>query len=209
MAGFHILGDPYYPNHGNVGWLGEEPEDDHPIPLDDHEAEGFPDDSDSEPEVNNLPPAAQDPNPNPRPTFQGPTPLWATNLNRWSQEQGQPMPYNGDRSFYNLTEGGSADRVLPIMVRRISRNTEQGRATIDRVVEIDANSGVNTVRIRQLESAHERTQVRNAALQRELAETQAEVRELQAQQARSDRRMRDIERLLSESRTNSSSSRRR
>ena len=49
---------------------------------------------------------------------------------------------------------------------------------IGQVVEIDANSGVNTVRIRQLESAHERTLVHNAALQRELTETRAEVREL-------------------------------
>ena len=208
MAGFHHS-DPYFPNQGNAGWLEAEPEDDHPILLDDHHAEGFSDSSDSEPEVNNLPPAAQNPNLNPRPAFQGPTPLWATNLTRWSQEQGQPIPYNGDRSFYNLTEGGSADRVLPIMVRRISRNTILGQATIDRVVEIEANSGVNTVHIRQLESAHERTLVRNANLQRELAETQAEVRELRAQQVRADRRMRDMERLLSGSRTHASSSRRR
>mgnify|MGYP001550376926 CR=1 FL=1 len=36
MAGFHIPGDPYFPNEGNDGWFREEPEDDHPIPLDDH-----------------------------------------------------------------------------------------------------------------------------------------------------------------------------
>ena len=41
MAGFHH-GDPYFPNQGNVGWLEAEPEDDHPIPLDDHHVEGFP-----------------------------------------------------------------------------------------------------------------------------------------------------------------------
>ena len=208
MAGFHH-GDSYFPNQGNAGWLEAEPEDGHPIPLDDHHAEGFSDSSDSEPEVNNLPPAAQNPNLNPRPVFQGPTPLWATNLITWSHEQGQPIPYNGDRSFYNLTEGGSADRVLPIMVRRMSRNSIIAQAAVNQVLEVDANSGVNTVHIRQLESAHERTLVRNANLQRELAETRAEVRELRAQQARSDRRIRDIERLLSESRTHASSSRRR
>nr|KAJ0188603.1 hypothetical protein LSAT_V11C900505350 [Lactuca sativa] len=177
MAGFHIPGDPYYPNHGNAGWLEDELEDDHLIPLDDHEAEGFSDSSDSEPEVNNLSPADQ--NLDPRPAFQGPTPLWATKLNTWSHEQGQPIPYNGDRRFYNLTEG-----------------------------EIDTDMGVNIVRIRQLESAHERALVHNATLWRELAETRAEVRELRTQQARADRRMRDIERLLSGSRTHSSSSRR-
>ena len=95
MAGFHH-GDPYFPNEGNAGWIDEEPEDDHPIPLDDHLAEGFSDGSDSEPEVNNLPLVGQAPNNNPRPAFPGPTPLWATNLNRWSDEQGQPLPYFGD-----------------------------------------------------------------------------------------------------------------
>ena len=28
MAGFHIPGDPYYPNQGNSGWLEEDPEED-------------------------------------------------------------------------------------------------------------------------------------------------------------------------------------
>ena len=75
MVGFHIPGDPYFPNQGNARWLDGEPENDHPIPLDDHLAEGFSDDSNSEPEVNNLPQEGQAPNLNPRPTFQGPTPF--------------------------------------------------------------------------------------------------------------------------------------
>ena len=72
MAGFHLPGDPYYPNQGIGGWLDEEPEDDHPIPLDDHRAEGFSDSSDSEPEINNQPPLA--PNPNPVQHFKAPLP---------------------------------------------------------------------------------------------------------------------------------------
>ena len=86
MVGFHSPGDPYFPNQGNVGWLEAEPEEDHPIPLEDNLAENFSEGSDSEPEANNLPQEAPIPNLNPRPTFQGPTPLWATNLNRWSDE---------------------------------------------------------------------------------------------------------------------------
>ena len=173
MAGFHLPGDPYFPNQGNGGWLDEEPEDDHQIPLDDQSAEGFSDSSDSDPEVNNLPLVA--PNPNPRPTFQGPTPMWVIALNRWSDEQGQPLPFNGDRSFYNINEGGSADRVLPIMVRRIARNIEQGQAAIGKVVEVDANSNLNTVRIHQLEEAMDRTRKTNEALQQQLAASQAEI----------------------------------
>ena len=28
MAGFHLPGDPYYPNQGNGGWIEEDPEED-------------------------------------------------------------------------------------------------------------------------------------------------------------------------------------
>ena len=27
MAGFHFLGDPYFPNQGNTGWIVEDPEE--------------------------------------------------------------------------------------------------------------------------------------------------------------------------------------
>ena len=86
MVGFNLLGDLYFHNQGNGGWLDVEPKENHEIPLDDDFAENFPEDSKSEPEVNNLPLAAPIPNPNPQPGFQGPTPLWETNLNRWTHE---------------------------------------------------------------------------------------------------------------------------
>ena len=192
MVGFNPPGDPYFPNQGNAGWLDYEPEDDHPIPLDDHLAKGFSDGSDSEPEVNNLLLVGQAPNNNPRPAFPGPTPLWATNLNRWSDEQGQPLPCFGDRSFYNVSEGGSAYRALPVIIRRIARNVEQGRAAIDRVMEIDANSGVNTVCIRRLEEDMERTQRTNETLQQQLAASRAEVLELRARQRAQDRHLQEV-----------------
>ena len=55
MAEFLLHDDPYYPNHGNTEWLREEPENDYPIPVDGHQAEGLADGSDSDPEVENLP----------------------------------------------------------------------------------------------------------------------------------------------------------
>ena len=208
MVGFHH-GDPYFPNEGNAGWIEEEPEDEHPIPLDDHLAEGFSDGDDSEPEVNNLPLVGQAPNNNPRPAFPGPTPLWATNLNRWSDEQGQPLPYFGDRSFYNVSEGGSADRALPVIIRRIARNVEQGRAAIDRVMEIDANSGVNTVRIRRLEEDMERTRRTNETLQQQLTASRAEVMELRARQRAQDRHLQELFRQVSDLRARPGNSHRR
>ena len=197
MAGFHH-GDPYFPNEGNAGWIDEEPEDEHPIPLDDHLAEGFSDGSDSEPEVNNLPLVGQAPNNNPRPAFPGPTPMWANNLNRWSDEQGQPLPYFGDRTFYNVSDGGSADRALPVIIRRIDRNVEQGRAAIDRVMEIDANSGVNTVSIRRLEEDMERTRRTNETLQQQLAASRAEVLELRARQRAQERHLQEVFRQVAD-----------
>ena len=205
MAGFHH-GDPYFPNEGNAGWIEEEPEDEHPIPLDDHLAEGFSDGSDSEPEVNNLPLVGQAPNNDPRPAFPGPTPMWVNNLNRWSDEQGQPLPYFGDRTFYNVSEGGSADRALPVMVRRIARNIEQGRAAIDRVMDIDANSGVNTVRIRHLEEALEGTRRTNDALRQQLT---TEIAELRVRQRAHERHLQEVVRQLADMRIRPRNSRRR
>ena len=205
MAGFHH-GDPYFPNEGNAGWLEAESDDEHQIPLDDHQAEGLSDGSDSEPKVNNLPPVGQAPNNNPRPAFPGPTPLWVNNLNRWSDEQGQPLPYFGDQSFYNVSEGGSADRALPVMVRRIARNVEQGRAAIDRVMEIDANSGVNTVRIRHLEEALEGTRRTNDALRHQLS---TKVAELRVRQRAHERHLREVVRRLADMRIRPRNSRRR
>ena len=64
------------------------------------------------------------------------------------------------------------------MVRRIARNVEQGQAAIGRVVEVDANSNLNIVRICQLEEAMDRTRRTNEALQQQLAASRAKVREL-------------------------------
>ena len=73
MAGLHPHGNPYLPNEVIAGWFGEEPENDHPIPLNDHHDEDLSDGANSEPEVENLPQAAPVPIPNPRSAFHGPT----------------------------------------------------------------------------------------------------------------------------------------
>ena len=130
MAGFHLPGNPYFPNQGDDGWIEPEPEGNHEIPFDDGIAEPFPEETDSEPEVENLPPVAPIPNPNPQLVLEGPTPTWVGSLDRWSHEQGQPRPYNGDRRFYNVDGGGSADRSLPIIIRRVARNVEMNVAAI-------------------------------------------------------------------------------
>ena len=78
------------------------------------------------------------------------------------------------------------------MVRRIARNVEQGQAAIGRVVEVDANSNLNTVRIRQLEEAMDRTRRTNEALQQSLAASRAEVRELRERQRAYERNLLEV-----------------
>ena len=151
---------------------------------------------------NNPPQVAQ--NPNPHQDFQGSTPLWAMNLGRLSHEQGQPPPYNGDRSFYNLNEGGSPDRVLPILVRRVARNVEQGRTNFNQAMEIHANSGVNTVRLCHLNDEQELTRTHTDAQQIELNACQSEVRDLRQNQVALRRRVWETEQQLAESRAKSS-----
>ena len=86
MAGFHLPGDPYFPDQRNGGWLGADPEEDNSVVLEEEDFEEsfkeenedeMQEDSDSEPEVYNPPQVVQ--NPNPRQDFQGPTPLWVVN----------------------------------------------------------------------------------------------------------------------------------
>ena len=96
MDGLHPHDNQYLPNEVIASWFREEPENDHPIPLNDHHDEDLSDDSNFEPEVENLPLAAPFQIPNPRPTFHGLTPEWVECLETWSQGQDQPMPFNGD-----------------------------------------------------------------------------------------------------------------
>ena len=130
MAGLHPHGNQYLPNEVIAGCFGEEPDNDHPIPLNDHPNKDLSDDANSKPEVENLPQAAPVPIPNPRPAFHGPTPELVECLETWSQGQDHPMLFNGDRSFYDLSNGGSAHRTLPILVRRVARNEIQGRTAL-------------------------------------------------------------------------------
>lgn len=128
----------------------------------------------------------------------------AVNLDRWSNEQGQNNPYQGDRSFYDLEAGGSADRTLPVLVSCVARNDEQGRAAIDRVMQVHAATGVNTIRICNLEDNHNATWDHTNLLQRELAASQAEVRELRERKMTEKRRMFEVEHKLAKSRARSS-----
>ena len=152
---------PYYPNQGNGGWIEDDPEEDseekipeeepeeeseedpEEDPDEESEEEGDGGSTDSELEVYNPPQGATIP----RQNFQGPTPRWAVDLKQWSREQGQRPPYDMKRGFYNLNNGGSADRAFPIMVRRIANKGAQARANASQLLDIRATAPVIGVRL--------------------------------------------------------------
>ena len=114
-------------------------------------------------------------------------------------QTGTTTSYKGDRSLYNLKEGGSEDRVLPIMVHRTTRNTEQGRENFDQVMEIRANFGVNTVRLRRLIDDQDFERSCNDALHVELNACQSEVKDLNQNQVAPQRRVWEAEQQLAKS----------
>ncbi|KAL7609814.1 hypothetical protein Lser_V15G14034 [Lactuca serriola] len=216
MAGFHLPGDPYFPNQGNDGWIVEDPEEDsEEEPMEDEETmedeepmeeeesvdgeeeeeEEDSDGTDSEPEVYN-------PHPTPVPPqhYQGPTPQWAETIHRWSREQGQRPPYGMQWGFYDLSRGGSADQALPVIVHRVTRHEEQTRINTRHLMEVGATSQVNSVRILRLDDDHDRTRDRTELLRREMASTRAEVQELQEHRAALEGRLTDAKRQAAESR---------
>ena len=142
MAGFYPPGDPYYPNQGNGGWVEEDPEEDEePIELE----EGDDSRTDLEPEVID-PPAAQPPVV--RRNFQGPTPVWGSHLLHWNQQQGLCPPYSMCQDFYDVRDGGSADRVLPVMVGKLANQSYQSGVQASRIREVNVEVQDNTSDIR-------------------------------------------------------------
>lgn len=93
IEGFHLPGDPYFPNHGNRGWIEEDPEElieekpeEDPEEGEEEEEEQMEEDSDVESEVINPPYAIRNRyDPLPRPGFHGSAPLWAEDLCRRSR----------------------------------------------------------------------------------------------------------------------------
>lgn len=198
MAGFHHPGDPYFPNQGNNGWLEEEEEpEEEPEEDPEEESDGEPEaevegepvepeedeelfeeelddseggDSDAESEVIDPPYPIRVPAYRVGPT--GPTPPWGIDLWRWSRHQGQRPPFGMSREFFDLRDGGPADRALPVMVRRLRDTGDLAQGTADQV--------------RQLWTRVERAE----------QETRDVLREFHMRQVRWESRLQDAERLV-------------
>ncbi|KAL7608232.1 hypothetical protein Lser_V15G12309 [Lactuca serriola] len=200
MAGFHIPGDPYYPNQGNGGWIekdteefevevGEEYEVDEEVEEEEEpieEEEEVTDGTDSEPEVIN-PPAPR--SPEVRMGYQPPIPIWGSHLYYWSRQQGVLPPFGMCREFYNVSGGGSADRALPVLVRQIATQTYQSDMQAARIREVNAATQGNAADIRRLDGLHESTQLHTRTLQNQMVTALAEIREMKEQQTVLERRL--------------------
>ena len=102
------------------------------------------------------------------------------------------------QSFYDTSEGGSADRVWPILVGRVTRNEIQGMTALQRITEVDANARMHSICTSHLEHAQERPAMEHEALLQALAETQAEVIELRVRQRVYERHLLEMERQLAD-----------
>ena len=118
------------------------------------------------------------------------------------------MPFNGDRSFYDLSNGGSADRILPILVRRVARNEIQGRTALHQITEVVTDARMHTLYTIRLEDARERSERNHVTLLQALAESRAEVIELRVRQRVYERHLLDMERQLAELRVHQRDDRR-
>ncbi|XP_052622650.1 M phase phosphoprotein 10-like [Lactuca sativa] len=223
MAGFHIPGDPYFPNQGNAGWIEEEPEqqieedpeedpkeDPEEDPEEESEEEQEEEEEDEEEEEedddivmieNEIEEELEVFNPPyiarvpaHRFGYNGPEPRWVTTIERWSRQQRQRSPYGDQRGYYDLIHGGPADRDLLVMTQRIASMDDHGRTTTNQVRELSTIVESTTARTRDLErDSHYRDQ-----LIQDLLAARSEAREYRERYMVLEERMVAAERRLVE-----------
>ena len=118
------------------------------------------------------------------------------------------MLFDGDRSFYDLSNEGLAVIVLPILVRREARNEIQGRTALCQTTEVVAYARMHTLHTIRLGDAHERSERNHETLLQALAESRAEVIELRVRHRVYERHLLDMERQLVELRVHQRNDRR-
>ncbi|KAI3752013.1 hypothetical protein L2E82_23112 [Cichorium intybus] len=190
---FICPGDPYFPEEGNRGWLNEGPEEEpeevpkeEPEEVSEEEDQWEDEDSDDEPEVINPRYPTRDIHaPPPPPAFQ-------------SREQGLRPPYGMSHDYFDLSEGGSADRAFPVMIRRISRQEEWIRATSSQVMDVGATAEVAVARLRRLDETHDHTSGRVDSLEEDGRTAMGMFREAFVRISESEERIRDVERRAEE-----------
>lgn len=176
MARFHLPRDTYNPNQGNGGWIEDDSDEE---PMDDSEEENSIR-TNSELQVYNTPQGVQ--RPAARQHFQGLTRVWGEELQSWSHQQGQCYPFGMNRDIYNISNEGSAERALCIIVHRIARQTDQVTISVKRILEANTATQDNTTNLHRLDEDHGQTRNHAVELQREMTTAQAVIRALREHQ---------------------------
>ncbi|CAI9270795.1 unnamed protein product [Lactuca saligna] len=96
------------------------------------------------------------------------------------------------QSFYNLRNGGLADKALLVMVHRITNHGGQAGANA---------KALPAVRLCRLDEEHDRTIKHTFSLQKEITATRAEVTEFREQQATMERHIIEAERQVARAKT--------
>ena len=97
------------------------------------------------------------------------------------------------RDFYDLSNSGSADRALPVIVHRIAHQTDQARALINRILEVMVASQQNAANIHHLDRDHDETRHHIDMLHVEMITSQIEMRAHQEHHTSLERCLRESE----------------
>ena len=97
------------------------------------------------------------------------------------------------QGFYDLRNGGSADRAPTVMVRRIANQGEQTRINANKILDVGATAQITAVRLCRLDEEHDRTIKHTFSLQKDITTARAEVREFRKNQAAMERRVIEAE----------------
>ncbi|KAI3708647.1 hypothetical protein L2E82_37958 [Cichorium intybus] len=177
MAGFHLPGDPYFPEEGNGGWLNEEPEEEpeevpeeEPEEASEEEDQWEDEDSDDGFEVIDPRYPVRDIHAPPQsPTF-------------------RIRSQNGLSTY----ACGAENRAwFPLMEERI-------RATTSQVMDVGATAEVTAARLRRLDEAHDHTSGRVDSLEEDGRNAMGMFHEIFVRVSESEERIQDIERRAEE-----------
>ena len=129
MARFYLPGDPYFPNQGNGGWLGEEPKEEPKVI--------------NPPYIDRVPANCFD--------YIRPVPCWATVIEGCSRQQRPRSPFGDQQGGYDLNHGGPTGRALPMKFRRIANIGDQNKEIVNQVQELRATTAATISQTRDLE----------------------------------------------------------
>ena len=107
------------------------------------------------------------------------------------------------RDYYDISNGGTNDRALPVIVCHISHQVDQSYISINRILEVTIVSQENAINLHRLDGDHDETRHHTDMLHVEMIASQIEMRALQERQTTLERCLRESESHVAEPSTRS------